>query len=76
MGDPQYRPQYNRILVIGTPQKGTLNFGKPPNLTWTLQLFGNFRSGTRVQKRHTVDTKNPAWTLISYTTIIPKELGT
>ena len=28
--NPQYTPQYTIILVMGTPKKGTPNFGKPP----------------------------------------------
>ena len=27
---PQYRPQYTLVLIIGGPEKGTPNFGKPP----------------------------------------------
>ena len=30
-GGPQYRPQNILILIVG-PRKGTLNFGKPPQL--------------------------------------------
>ena len=29
-GGPQNRPQYTIILLIGTPKKGSPNFGKPP----------------------------------------------
>ena len=31
MGGPQYRPQNTILLIMGTPKKGSPNFGKPPN---------------------------------------------
>ena len=30
IGGPQYRPPNTIVLIIGTPKKGTPNFGKPP----------------------------------------------
>ena len=31
IGGTQYRPQYSIVLIMGTPKKGTPNFGKPPS---------------------------------------------
>ena len=41
---PQYRPQNIIILIIGTPKKGTPNFGKPPCLFALVSLPAVFYS--------------------------------
>ena len=42
--EPQYRPQNTIVLIVGTPQKSTPNFGKAPLLprlesAWSYRFF-------------------------------------
>ena len=41
-GRPQYRPQNTIVLIMGTPQNGTPNFGKPPHGCDSVLLYNRF----------------------------------
>ena len=55
--EPQYRPQNTIVPILGTPKKGTLNYGKP---TSDLEV-GYSAFGQSAEGMENIDVFKPNW---------------